>query len=116
MADVQIGQTLYEPHPRYSGEYIEHKVEKIGRKWIALRYGGRCTLDGLRLDCHPYGSRQLYADKEAHRSEFALKAAWRDLNRDLGRTKMPAEVTIETIAAARRLLGLEVLEVSDARQ
>lgn len=113
-APVQIGQTLYEPSRRRGGEYIEHKVASIGRKWVTFFGGGRCTIDGLMLDCSPYGMRQLYADKEAHALAARRDAAWRDLKGDLSLAKMPDDLTIADINAMRAKLGLQVLEATHA--
>lgn len=110
MADVQIGQTLYEAPRRWSSDYTEYTVEKIGRKWITLSRGARCTIDTLRLDCGGYGARQLYLDKETHRQESRLNAAWSDFTRDVRNMhRRPQGITVEVINEIRSQLGLQVL-------
>lgn len=107
---VAIGQTLYQPVKRMSGSYDKYEVVSIGRKWISLDRGARCTIDGLMLDCGGYTPQRLYTSIEAYEANRKLSAAWADLQRDLDRARRPDGLTVEAINAIRAQLGLQVLE------
>lgn len=107
--NVEIGQALFERRERVSG-WREHKVVGIGRKWIALDTGSRCTIDTLKLDRGGYSPRQLYTDPAIYEDESRLAAAWIDFQRDVGRLhSRPKHMTAEAMNDIRRTLGLEVI-------
>jgi hypothetical protein len=104
---VEVGQTLYEPNRR-TGSYREYKVVSIGRKWISLSGGARCTIDGLKLDCGGYGARRLYINTEAYEAARKLESAWSDLLRDFQFARIPEGMTVDAINAIRHQFGLKV--------
>jgi hypothetical protein len=104
---VAIGQTLYEPPQRRNG-WREHKVISIGRKWISLDGGKRCTIDGLMLDRGVYSPERLYTSTEDYEAERKLSAAWFDLRRAIQYARLPDGLTVDAINAIRVQLGLKV--------
>lgn len=106
-SDFQVGQIVYAP--KSSGGYREYTISKVGRKWIHVNNSRRrFDADTLQMDNGGYGG-QVYRSPEAHMAEAELYQAWRTFGSDVQRTSfrhVSQTMTLETIAAARKLLGL----------
>lgn len=100
---MKVGDKLwYVPAGRLTGEEVT--VTKVGRKWLHLDNWLRA--DGERV----YGKHgeirgRIWESEAAHQEHEAVGAAWMILRRDIMRGPSP-DVTLERIAAARKLLGL----------
>lgn len=109
-AAVKVGDVLYLPPERKYQDWSSYTVTKIGRVWISLDSYGRtnkCSIDGLMLDRGGYSPRQLYRDKEEYENSIRLSLAWRDFEFDVRTVSADGKITLETIAQARALLGLD---------
>ncbi len=107
-AKLVVGQVLHRPPSQCNPRWTEFVVIGIGRKWAALRGGGRCTLDTLMLDLGDYGHSSLVADKTEYEKYEALRLSFACLVRDVRNARMTAGMTLEKIAQVRALLGIEV--------
>jgi hypothetical protein len=103
---LEVGQTLYQPPSNIRGNGRTMTVTKIGRKWVTLRFGERCTIDTLHLDCGVYIHQQLWLSESDYLQSIALSRAWQTLNRDMS-ARMKPGVTLEAINQARALLMLD---------
>lgn len=107
--ELTVGQKLYFV-PAYNRQPYEVEVKKVGRRW-ASAVNGRIK---MRLDIEtlcPHeddGSGIAYLSREDYEQRLALDVAWRELHKALiYRDRLPNGVTVEKIAEARKLLGLD---------
>lgn len=105
-----VGQGLYFEWGRYSsrngrGEAVT--ITRVGRKWLELSNGHRVDKVRLVADGRGYASPgTAYLSREEREAQVRLQDAWRSLRAGMG--SAPGDgVTIERIAEAARLLGLE---------
>lgn len=85
-------------------------VNSVGRKWaeISGKIRGRIDVNTLVVDGQGYGALgQCYSSKEDWLTEARPAHAWRSLVRNLPES-CPPGVTLETIEAAAKLLGVEL--------
>lgn len=107
----KVGAKLFAVGDSYAfgkhGQEVE--VTKVGRKWAELDGGRyRADLQTGQIDGGEYLSPgRLYPSREAYQAELALDKGWFDLRHAVNRHSAPAGVTLERIAEARKLLGLE---------
>lgn len=89
-------------------------VSKVGRKWAATeeRPDLKILIGTDEVHVPNFGRvGTIYLSREAREEQARLSAAWDDVRKDLyGKVTRPDAVTVEDINAARRLLGLEVLD------
>lgn len=99
--------------PNYGSTYARDlTITKVGRKWAETDSRGlRVEIGTNVVSERDYGERGIIHESKEVAAELArLDAAWNDLRIDAyNRRSRPAHMTLETIAAARRLLGLEVM-------
>ena len=107
MSALVVGQVLHLPPGNHRSGWTEYTIEKIGRKWATLNRGYRCDLSTLMLDRGGYSPKQLYVNRSKFEGEQALRLAWWEFSRRLPSTTPPKGVTLETIAQAEVLLGIE---------
>lgn len=107
-AAVKIGDTLFAPTMRGRISAEEFIVTGIGRKWITLKYGGRCMINSLLLDCGGYSTRKLYRSEADYEAECNLRDVWRLFCADVSLIRLPCdcEISIDKIQQAREILGL----------
>ena len=100
-----VGQRLWWVEGNGKGRRVT--IKEIGHEWMTLSNGQDVTSDTLAVrwvDGPPTG--HCYGTRKAHRKSVA-REMWYRLWNDLGKTAMPDGMTIERIAQARELLGLE---------
>lgn len=85
-------------------------VEKVGRKWATMvGRKERIEVATGRVTEPGYGLRGNVWESEADFEVwYRTVESWRAFERDIATRSRPAQATLENIAAARRLLGLEV--------
>lgn len=107
--ELTVGQKLWFV-PGYNYQPFDVEVVKIGRRWATVEnYMHRA----IRIDIEtmrPHendGNGLCYLSREDYETKQALGVAWRNLCSDISRMyRTPDGVTVEKIAAARKLLGL----------
>lgn len=113
--NLTIGQKLwYVPGDTHFDRPREYEIVKIGRQWAQLGADGqayrefRADLETLAIDGHGYSSPgRCYLSLEAYEAEVGLSVAWRSFQRDIERMRAAdPQITIENIAAARKVLGM----------
>jgi len=106
MTGLKSGQTLWWV-PANGKRCGEVTVTKVGRKWATLDNGHRISLDTLVADG---GERSTpghcYYSEETYRGLVARAVEWTRLRADMQFSPPPDSVSIDDIAAARKLLGL----------
>lgn len=106
-----VGQTVWVVLNQGKRDGWAASVTKVGRKWVTLAHGTRFDASDGCIDGGRYSPPgKVYASQDAYAAERALSAAWWSLGEELRNTYSRAQpgVTLERIAEARRLLGLEV--------
>jgi hypothetical protein len=118
MADLTVGQTLWyvrHDNSRPSTGY-EVVVTRVGRKWATLKDCGRIDKSTLWRDGEGYAPPgRCWLSKDAWEQEKRVASAWDDLCRRISGAwrRRPDSVTVENIAAAAALLGIEMPEAGD---
>lgn len=93
-------------HERAQYTYII-TIEKIGRKWLTTSHGLRLHKDTLVADGGEYVSPgRAWITEEAYLTWLAQRQAWDAFQQQVRRWLPSADVTVDHIAEARRLLRL----------
>jgi len=93
------------------------KVESVGRKWAEISGVKRCriSVDTLVADAAGFSSPgRCYLSQEDWLAEEGPKVAWQSLRSQMT-IACPAGVTLEDILTASKLLGMEVVNLSELK-
>lgn len=97
-----------------AGNFRRHRgevtVTSVGRKWAQISgvYNGRIAVDTLAADGAGYPSAgQCYASEQAWAEQEGPKHAWQALRLRMP-TECPEGLSVETIAQAAKLLGVDI--------
>jgi hypothetical protein len=98
----EVGQELWFV-PRWGklSECHALKITKVGRKWLELSNGRRACVNTLET-----GYDRCYLSQADHENQREIFIAWQKLGGLIERRK-PEGVTLDDIAQARKLLGLD---------
>jgi len=107
MHKLTVGQKLWWMPSNIREFGCEVTVTKVGRKWAHLDNFERIDTKTLVSDGVAWPNGRCYLSQAEHQAELALSLAWQKLCFDLKHRSQPTGVTLESIAAARVLLGLD---------
>lgn len=106
MTLLEKGQKLWWV-PANNKPGVEVTVLKVGRKWAHLDNGHRIFVSTLVADGGEFSAPgSCYASQEAYRGLVERAVAWTRLRVDMQFSTPQDGVSIDDIAAARKLLGL----------
>lgn len=106
---LKVGDAVVitDPNSR-TGRLIEATVDKVGHKWVHFSTGDRAPIGSRHCDRDRGIGGDIYRSRQEFEEMQALSKAWRDLKRAITNNwDLPDGVTLEDIAKARYLLGLE---------
>jgi hypothetical protein len=109
----KAGDTLFFVPSRHGSKRVV-TIKTVGRKWLTLAgfaEGQRIAIDDPALDVEipKYGSvGRCYLTETHYAGAVALDLAWNKLRTDVNNKWRAADcITVERIAEARKLLGLD---------
>lgn len=107
--NLTIGQKLWYVPGERRGEPREVTIVTVGRKWFSVAEISWARFDNerLKLDSEYGGGVYCYLSREVYEAQVGLSVAWREFQRAVERARSTdPQITIENIAAARKLLGM----------
>jgi hypothetical protein len=107
---MKVGDVVY--RQRDNGKFDELTISKVGRKWVETnKRGVRFNTDTLYVDKRFGAAVRVWLSLDDYKRELVLNATWARFRGDIGRTyRAPDGMTLERIAEARRVLGMEERE------
>lgn len=104
---LTVGQKLcFVPNRKYmSPRFVT--VAKIGRKWVTAAENSTLRFDKDTMQADGYWTGSAYQSYEHYEETKAITQAWTDFCDKMKWYNQPDGVTVEKIAEARKLLGLD---------